>query len=145
MFERILVAYDGSVGGADALRKAARIAQFCNAELTILTVYRHHSLLEASFSVQHREDQANIDDVMREHSRGVAESGKTMAIEAGAQRIKAFTKSGQPARTIVAFAAEHDADLIVVGSRGLGSVEGFLLGSVSHKITGLAKCAVLVV
>ena len=36
-------------------------------------------------------------------------------------------------------------DLIVVGSRGLGATENYLLGSVSHKVTGLAACPVLVV
>jgi nucleotide-binding universal stress UspA family protein len=46
---------------------------------------------------------------------------------------------------VVRFAEEHGGDLIVVGSRGLGSVEGFLVGSVSHKVTGLAECPVLVV
>ncbi|HEY9022120.1 MAG TPA: universal stress protein, partial [Paracoccaceae bacterium] len=57
----------------------------------------------------------------------------------------AFTRAGQPARTIVSFAKEHEADLIVIGARGLGSVETFLLGSVSHKVTGLSKLPVLVV
>jgi len=45
----------------------------------------------------------------------------------------------------VSFANEHEADLIVIGARGLGSVETFLLGSVSHKVTGLSKLPVLVV
>ena len=36
-------------------------------------------------------------------------------------------------------------DLIVIGSRGLGSIEGFLLGSVSHKVSGIADCPVLLV
>lgn len=144
MFSNILVAYDGSVGAEGALGMAARLAKLCDAELTVLTVYRHHSLLEASFSMQRPDDPPNMDEIMREHARGVAEDGRAKATAAGVARVRAFVKGGQPARGIVSFAKEHGVDLIVVGSRGLGSVEGFLLGSVSHKVTGLADCPVLV-
>jgi nucleotide-binding universal stress UspA family protein len=61
------------------------------------------------------------------------------------ERVRAFVKAGQPARTIIEFARDRDVELIVIGSRGLGSVERYLLGSVSHKVTGLAQCPVLVV
>ena len=59
--------------------------------------------------------------------------------------VAAFIKPGPPARTIVQFAREKGCDLIVLGSRGLGATEGYLLGSVSHKVTGLADCPVMVV
>lgn len=145
MFKRILVPFDGSTGAAEALRKAAELKKLCGAELMTLTVYRHHSLLEASFSVQRPGDSGNLDDIMRGHAEEVAESGRALAKQAGVEDVRAFTRSGQPARTIIAFAKEHDVDLILLGSRGLGSVEGFLLGSVSHKVTALAECAVMVV
>ena len=75
----------------------------------------------------------------------MAEHGKALATDARVERVRAFVKAGQPARTIIEFARDRDADLIVIGSRGLGSVERYLLGSVSHKVTGLAQCPVLVV
>lgn len=145
MFSRILVAYDGSNGGAAGLAKAAALARLSGAELNVLTVFRHHSMLEASFAYHPPGETGNTDDVMREYAEGVAQDGRRLATEAGVEDVRAFVKAGQPARSIVAFAKEHDADLIVVGSRGLGSVEGFLLGSVSHKVTGLSQCPVLVV
>jgi nucleotide-binding universal stress UspA family protein len=145
VYATIVVAYDGSTGAADAVRHAAGLARLAGAELLILTVYRHHSLLEASFSIDHPDNRGNMDDIMRDHARTVAEAGRALAQEAGAEKVRLFVKGGQPARSIVAFAEEHGADLIVVGSRGLGSVEGFLVGSVSHKITGLADRPVLVV
>lgn len=145
MFSRILVAYDGSTGATEALRKAVGLARLCDAELTILTVFRHHSLLEATLSARPIENRENIDDVMRTTAREVAEAARKIAQDEGAPKVRVFVKSGPPARSIVAFARERGSDLIVVGSRGLGSSEGFLVGSVSHKITGLADCPVLVV
>ena len=145
MFERILVAYDGSVGAGRALEKAAMLAKLAGSELVLLTVYRHHSMLEASFSPQRPDEDGDIDAIFRQHARDVAEAGKAAAVAAGVSGVKAFIKSGGPARTIVEFGREHGVDLIVVGSRGLGSVEQFLLGSVSHKVAGLTGCPVLVV
>jgi nucleotide-binding universal stress UspA family protein len=145
MFKRIVVAFDGSKGAEAALRTAADLARVGAAELMILTIYRHHSLLEASFSMVRPETPENMDDILRAHAQEVAELGKKIAREAGVEEPRAFIKSGQPARGIVAFAEEHAADLIVIGSRGLGSVEGYLLGSVSHKVTGISDIPVLVV
>lgn len=145
MFSNILVPYDGSVGGETALRKAAELAKLCGAGITILTVYRHHSMLEASVSMVRASDPGKIDDAMRDHAREVAEEGKKIVQEAGVEKVRAFVKAGQPARTIVSFSKDHDNDLVVIGARGIGSAESYLLGSVSHKVTGLAKIPVLVV
>ena len=143
MFERILIAYDGSVGAERALAKAIGLAQLCNAHLTVLTVYRHHSMLEASVSMVRG---GNRDEAMRSAAREPADHAKTRALAAGGlAKVSAFIKPGQPARTIVAFGEEKGCDLIVVGSRGMGATEGYLLGSVSHKVTGLAECPVMVV
>ena len=145
MFKRILVALDGSQQSEAALRKAVELQKLCGADLLTLTVYRHHSHLEASLSMVRPEKPVSIDEGMREHAKEIAEHGKALAREAGAPGLRAFVKSGPPARQIVAFAREHEVDLIVLGSRGLGSLEDYLLGSVSHKVTGLSECPVLVV
>lgn len=145
MFKSILVPFDGSLGAVRALRRAAELAQFCEGQLTILTVYRHHSMLEASFSMVRPSTPGNMDDIMRGHAQEVAQQGKQIAIESGAANVRAIVKAGHASRTIVAFSKERGVDLIVIGSRGLGSVEGYLLGSVSHKVTGLARCPVMVV
>lgn len=145
MFKKILCGYDGSKNAEEAVRKAAELARLCDAELTVITVYRHHSLLEASLSMVRPQEFGNMDDLMRGHATEAAEYAKKIAGEAGATKVRAFVKSGHPARSIVTFASENGMDLIVVGSRGLGSMEHYLQGSVSHKISGLASCPVLVV
>ncbi len=145
MFKSILAAFDGSEGSEAALRKAAELARLCKAELTVLTLYRHHSVLEGSMYVTDHEKPDDVDEIMRNHAKGIAESGASMARQLGCENIRAFVKGGPTARTIVSFSTEHENDLIVMGSRGLGSIEGYLLGSVSHKVTSLATCPVLVV
>ncbi|QIE55462.1 universal stress protein [Pikeienuella piscinae] len=145
MFKRILVPIDGSVGAERALLKAVELQKLCGAEIIILTVFRHHSLLEDSLSMVRPTEPESIDDAQRRYAREIAEHAKAVATEAGAGAIRAFVKNGQPARAIIAFAKEHEADLIVLGSRGLGSVEGYLLGSVSHKVTALSDTPVLVI
>lgn len=145
MFERILVPVDGSDNAMKALELAVQIQSTNDSDILILCVYRHYSLLEASMSMVRPEEPENLDDSMREFATGVVERAKSFAAEKGAKSVRGFVKSGPPARTIVAFAKDHEADLIVLGGRGLGDVEGFLLGSVSHKVVGMAECPVLVV
>ena len=147
MFTKILVPYDGSNGAQLALDRAVEMAKLCDAHLVIVTVYRHHSMLEASLSMVRgaTERGGNLDTEMREAAREAADYAKKRVKEAGHEKVSAFIKAGQPARTIISMGKEKECDLIVVGSRGLGATEGYLLGSVSHKVTGLANCPVLVV
>lgn len=146
MYKRILIPFDGSHCAEAALRHGVELAQLCGSEVEILTVYRHHAMIEASLSMVRPKSQAsNPDAAMKEHAKEVAGHAKQIALDAGLPSVRAFTRAGHPSRTIVDFAKEHEADLIVIGARGLGSVENFLLGSVSHKVTGLSKLPVLVV
>jgi nucleotide-binding universal stress UspA family protein len=145
MFKHILVPIDGSDNALAALDKGVALAALTGAMLSILTIYRHHSLLEASFSMVRRDDPRPMDDIMREYATEVGEQAKRRAIEAGATDAHAYIKNGPVARGIVAFAKEKKADLIVMGGRGMGSAESYLLGSVSHKVTGLSVCPVMIV
>lgn len=144
MFERILVPVDGSDHALAALAIALQVRDKWNSELLLLCVYRHHSLLEASMSMVRPEKPETIDDSMRQFAGEVVEQARRFAAERGCSRLRGFIKGGPPARTIVGFAKEHDVGLIVLGSRGLGDIEGYLLGSVSHKVTSLARCPVMV-
>ncbi len=145
MFKSILAPFDGSAGAESALLKATELALLCDAELLVLTLYKHHSVLEGSMYVVDGDHPDNIDEIMLDHAKQIAEHGASIAREAGAKKIRAFVKGGPTARTIVSFGNEHENDLIVIGSRGVGSLETVLLGSVSHKVTSLAKIPVMVV
>lgn len=145
MFKHILVPVDGSDAANSAIDKAVELARLSGAQLTVLTVYRHHGMLEGSLSMVRRDDPGPLDDILREHATSIAEAAKARAREGGAKDARAFVKKGPVARSILAFAEQHGVDLIVVGSRGAGTVDQYLLGSVSHKVTSVAECPVLVV
>lgn len=145
MFKTILAACDGSAQSERALTKAVELARLSGAKLLILTVYRHHSMVEASLSMVQGPKHSTPDEALEENARQIAEAARNIANDAGLTEARAFVRSGQPARAITEFADKHEADLIVLGARGTGSVDSFFLGSVSHKVTGLVSIPVLIV
>ena len=145
MYTKILVPVDGSENALKALDSAIELQKLKDCEILLLTVFRHHSLLEHSISMVRPEDPQTPDAAMRDYATEVVETAKEHAEKNGAKNVRGFIKRGPPSRTIVEFGKEHGADLIVIGSRGSGDLENYLLGSVSHKVTSLAKCPVLVI
>jgi nucleotide-binding universal stress UspA family protein len=69
----------------------------------------------------------------------------TLAGRQGVRDVVVLVEEGDAAMAILAAAEDQDADLIVLGSRGMGDLKGLLLGSVSHKVTHLANRPCLIV
>jgi nucleotide-binding universal stress UspA family protein len=63
----------------------------------------------------------------------------------GIERESHARKAGDPADAILRVAEEHDADLIIIGSKGMQGAKRFLLGSVPNKVSHHASCNVLIV
>jgi len=59
--------------------------------------------------------------------------------------VSGTVEEGEPDRRIVSYAKEKDVDLIVIGARGLGRIEGMLIGSVTDAVLKSAPCPVLVI
>jgi nucleotide-binding universal stress UspA family protein len=87
---------------------------------------------------------ADILDAERTHAEITLTAAVEQAEKAGVPIITRLA-TGDPAESICAYAAEIDARLIAVGSRGHGTVAALLLGSVSQAIVRQARCPVLVV
>lgn len=147
MFNRILIPVDGSKGAIKALDKAVGLHMLTGAELYLLCVFKHHSLLEASLSMVRPNKLDLPDDALKEYATEIAVHAKSYAIEMGADnaRIRAFVKGGRPSRTIVRFARKRECDLIVIGAQGTNGEKNLLLGSVSQRVAGAAHCPTLVV
>ena len=147
MFDKILVPMDGSPCSYQALEKAVELQKLCNPAcfLTIISVYRHQGQREASLSMVRPMKPESIDDALSGNAKEVVLDARARANELGATNLHAFVLGGPTARTIVKFAEERKSDLIIMGSRGHGDLESLLLGSISHKVTSLAHCPVMVV
>ena len=145
MFNTILVPVDGSETGFEALKKAIELQKLCDAELLILSVYREHNLWKASVSLVNQELTGSTDEALESFAKEVAENGKAYARAQGVEKVRSFYMGGGPARMIIKFSEDYHVDLIVMGGRGMSDSTRYLLGSVSHKVTNLAQCPVLVV
>ena len=75
----------------------------------------------------------------------ILERSATAAKKAGAKKVDTKLMGGDAADAILATAKKEKADMIVLGTRGLGEIKGLFLGSVSHKVSAHASCPVLTV
>ena len=81
---------------------------------------------------------------MRQVAESVLARSAAKAAEQGVEADYAAVE-GDPADAILQAAADQDADLVVVGNKGMTGAGRFLQGSVPNKITHHAECSVLVV
>lgn len=128
---RIVVGVDGSEDSARALDWAAGEAVQRGAVLDIRTSY------EPGYT------HVTSDEVQRTMDRIVAEAAARAAQVAPGVATTTGTHEAAPATALLE--AAQGADLLVIGSRGLGGFSGLLLGSVSHKCVLHAPCSVAVI
>ena len=146
MFKKILCAVDGSDHAVKAADLAAKMAAASKAKLTYITVTKELKMTEEVkryIEVEHLSGTPQY--VLDEYTEKVIQKAKDEARAEGVTDVSAEIKVGNPARVIVDFAKRGAYDVLVIGNRGLGDVEGFLLGSVSHKVANLAPCTVITV
>ncbi len=137
MIKNILIPVDGSEGSDRAITHAISLAEVCGAKLNFLYVANINQLaINACLSDAILEAVTKAGNVILERAMQMVPTG----IEK-----EAFSETGSPAVVILDFADSIEADLVVMGSRGLGVVKGVLLGSVSQYIVEQSKCPVLVV
>ncbi len=139
----ILVATDGSGAANAALAEAIAIARQTGDELAAITVWR---ALQGDFGLAYP-STAVLGDLLeaeRSHAESTLEDATSLADAAGVP-MRARLATGDPAECILAYAAEIDARLIAIGTRGYGTVVSLFLGSVSDAVIRKAPCPVLVV
>ncbi len=173
MFKNILVATDGSDHADKAVDLATDMAAKYGASLTVLSVKEGGALtddakrLAADRGVDLNpvldipdvaavapESGAMVRDVEGILATHRIQAGLAVAImeeardRAGADQradIQGRIESGDVAEAILAVAEDKGVDLIVMGSRGLGAFKNLLVGSVSQKVSHLAKCTCITV
>jgi nucleotide-binding universal stress UspA family protein len=142
--KRILVATDGSEGARRAVDYAAGLASSIKAELLIVNIV-DFSLPENLFVNFTSGQRRWLEDHITATSSGILTKAMEDARRMGAITIQLESRSGDTAQMILEIAEEKEADLIVVGKRGMRRVAGMLLGSISQKVVVLAQNPVTVV
>ncbi len=169
--ESILVATDGSEQAVKAVDLASEIAGKYGAELALLYVISRGPSLEQlrdsidtdQLSKRARDELDPAQHPIAEHAsssffppvvskrtlkeiaRQVLARGQGTAEAKGVPSTKLILREGDPARTIVNLARRQRVDMVAMGSRGLGGVEGMLTGSVSYKVNQTVPCSCMIV
>ncbi len=145
MFSNILVAIDGSTTSSRGLEIAIELAKRFGAKLHLLHVVRNMQLpKELGRLIEVEKMQESRQNVLNMVGEQVLTQAKRVAESKGVKSIEQDIGTGDPATAIVRYADRNGVDLITVGSRGLGQVEGMLMGSVSRKVSSLAKVPCLI-
>lgn len=146
MFQRILVAVDGSEHADRALAEAVDLARLAHAELTVMTVIPDLSPWLLGGGWGGYAPPVTMEDVTREseeqHTRMLDAALATVPEEVAAEKVLA---RGSPASSILDQVGAGNHDLVVMGSRGRGDVKSLLLGSVSHDVLQASPVPVLVI
>jgi nucleotide-binding universal stress UspA family protein len=143
LFERIIVGTDGSETAGEAVRQATELARATGAKLDVVSAYDR---VPAS---RLREESGEIPgDVAyavgpKEDVNVILEAAAGPAQQAGVE-VNTHALEGDPADAILDVAEEIEANLIVVGNKGMTGARRFLLGSVPNKISHHAPCSVYI-
>ncbi|MFC5591572.1 universal stress protein [Sporosarcina soli] len=138
MYKRIVLAVDGSKNALRATDEAVKIASLipeCKIEVVYVADFS-----KTKNEILHSQGKEALDFTRRKRLSPVEDKIKLKNI---AYEIKIF--HGDPGPTIIEYANKEKVDWVVIGSRGLNTLQEMVLGSVSHKVVKRVDCPVLVV
>jgi nucleotide-binding universal stress UspA family protein len=144
MFGSIVVGTDGSETAGEAVRQAAELAKAVGAKIHLVSAYEpvgsqrlREERMEApddmQWSINERED---VESTLKEAAERVGQTGV---------EVETYARQGDPADAILDVAEEQNADLIVVGNKGMTGAKRFLLGSVPNKVSHHAPSSVMII
>lgn len=144
MFTRIVVGTDGSETAAEAVRQAVDLAKLAGASLSIVSAYepvpkrrlqaeQEGVPADVQYEIGPREDVNLVLDA-------AAAAAKSEGIE-----VQTHPVEGSPSDAVLNVAEETNADLIVVGNKGMTGARRFVLGSVPNNVSHHAPCSVMIV
>jgi nucleotide-binding universal stress UspA family protein len=144
MFGSIVVGTDGSETAGEAVRQATELAKAIGASVYLVSAFepvgnqrlreeRQQVPEDMSWMVNERED---VNATLRDAEEQLKEQGV---------KVETFARQGDPADAILDVAEEQNADLIIVGNKGMSGAKRFLLGSVPNKVSHHAPCSVMII
>lgn len=142
MFDKIMVAIDKSEITDKLLDATVEIAQNKQTQVTLVHVSQDYVANGMTYVPENF-----LEDILNEMEKASWEllhQAKSKLKSAGINPETIHLK-GDPAHEILNYAWDTEQQLIIIGSRGLRGVKGMMLGSVSHKVSQLSSCPVLIV
>ncbi|HBI04250.1 MAG TPA: universal stress protein [Paenibacillaceae bacterium] len=147
MFRNMVVTLDGSELSKKAMEAAIQLAAEQKSVLYFLHVVKEvvvppYVMGEMAYS--NRDYDTELNNILYKEGEELLRRAKEQAKEKGVTSRIVMLK-GDPAVEIIDFIKDHDIQLVVMGSRGLGAFKEMMLGSVSHKVAQIAPCPVMIV
>lgn len=135
MFDKILLAVDGSPQSEKAVRLAAELAAPTGHQVTVLHVIE---LAPAKMGPMQLESREDAETLVERDAKQLADAG----VQATTRLARAL--QGRIGSVLVEAASDLDADVIVMGCRGRSDLSSLLLGSVAHQVLQHSHCPVLI-
>jgi nucleotide-binding universal stress UspA family protein len=144
MFGSIVVGTDGSETASEAVRQSIELAKAVGAKVNLVSAFQpvgNQRLREERQQVPG--DLAHTVGPREDVDATLAAAAK-LAGQSGVE-VETYARQGDPADAILDVAEESNADLIIVGNKGMTGAKRFLLGSVPNKVSHHAPSSVLIV
>jgi nucleotide-binding universal stress UspA family protein len=144
MIGSIVVGTDGSETAGEAVRQATELAGALKATVHLVSAY------EPVPEGRLRDERVQVPDDMQWMINPREDVDATLKeaageIEKNGLAVETYAREGDPADAILDVAEEQNADLIVVGNKGMTGAKRFLLGSVPNKVSHHAPCSVMII
>ncbi|WP_077603867.1 universal stress protein [Oceanobacillus sojae] len=138
MYKHILLASDGSENAVRAAKEAVKLAS-----------YDKESIIDVTYVIDFEKSKTDVLHSNSSEAIDVERRKKNSKVIQYLQDVNANFKTtilrGKPGPEIVKYADDQKVDIIVIGSRGLNTLQEMVLGSVSHKVMKRAHCPALIV
>jgi nucleotide-binding universal stress UspA family protein len=144
MFDRIVVGTDGSETAAEAVRTATGLAKLSGGSLEIVCAYEPVPAERLRLESEGITGDVSHAVNPRQDVQFVLDKAAAVAKKEGVA-VVTHPREGEPADAILDVAEENNADLVIVGNKGMTGARRFLLGSVPNKISHHAPCDVWIV
>ncbi|WP_297849735.1 universal stress protein [uncultured Corynebacterium sp.] len=139
-YNTIVVGTDGSTSSLLAVERAAELARAFDAKLVVGCAY-YESEEDASSTLRQDSNTILGDDTARKN----LEAASARAKEVGVENVETAVRPGTPVEALMSIVTDFNADLLVVGNRGINSLTGRLLGSVPADVARQSDCDVMIV
>lgn len=140
----MVVGTDGSDTALEAVRQATELAVAVGARVHLVSAYE--PVPESRLRAERVEAPDDLEWMVNPRADVEAALERSAAVmrDAGLE-VETLAREGDPADSILDVAEEREADLIVVGNKGMTGAKRFLLGSVPNKVSHHAPCSVLII